>query len=49
MNKAGKSEWVGIRMEPKLRRELEKLAEQEQRSLSGYIRVLILRALGKAA
>jgi len=40
-----KSAQIGIRLDPETRAQLEALASAEHRSVSSYVRLLILRAL----
>lgn len=44
-----KTTQIGVRLDPTLRRRLEKVAAKERRTVSDYVRLLIERALRKVA
>ena len=43
-----KSEYLNVRLDPELKQAAEKAAEREKRTLSDWVRLLILRAVGRA-
>jgi predicted DNA-binding protein len=47
MRERGESEQISVRLPARLRERLERIAEQEDRTLSGTIRRIVVRALNQ--